>query len=94
MKFSLQQLGVDFETGRIDIDKIESGITSSKRNKIRIVLDIISDLQSKMNRNVPIEDVKAAAEEQGVMDIDDVLEKLRNDGTIFSPRPGHVRMVK
>lgn len=95
VKFALQQLGVDFETGRIDIDKIESGITTSQRSKIRIVTDIINDLESKTgSKNISIEDVKAAAEEQGIKAIDDTIEKLRNDGTIFTPKPGYVRLVK
>ena len=93
MKISLQQLGIDVETGRIDIDKIESGISASKRSKMRMVLDIIADLETKLGKNVPIEDVKAAAEEQGIKDIDEILEKLKSEGLIFVPKAGHVRRV-
>ena len=95
MKFSLQQLGVDFETGRIDIDKLESGITTSQRSRIRIIMDIINDLESKTgSKNVSVEDVIAAAEEQGIKNIEETLERLRSDGTVFTPKPGFVRMVK
>jgi len=93
MKISLQQLGVDVETGRIDIDKIESGISASKRSRMRMVLDIIADLEAKLGKNVPIEDVKAAAEEQGIKDIDEILDKLKSEGLIFVPKAGHVRRV-
>lgn len=94
MKFSLYQLGVDVETGKIDIDKMESGITTSKRNKLRIVIDIITELESKIGKDVPKEDIIAAAEEQGLGNIEDILEKLNNEGTIFNSKPGHVRLVR
>ncbi|MCD6381456.1 MAG: minichromosome maintenance protein MCM [Candidatus Aenigmarchaeota archaeon] len=94
MKFSLQQLGIDMETGKIDIDKIESGITTSQRSKIRVILEIIDELAKEMDsKNVSIEDVKAAAEEKGITDVDEVLDRLKNDGLIFQPKPGYVRKV-
>ncbi len=92
MKYSLMQLGYDIETGRIDIDKIESGITASKRRKIGVILEILDEVL-KDAREVAIEDLKAEAESRGVTDIDEVIEKLRREGTIFEPRPGFVRKV-
>ena len=91
MTFSIQQLGTEIETGKIDIDRMESGITSSQRSKIKIILDIMSELESKIGKNIPIEDVKAAAEEQGIENADEMLEKLDREGLIFHPKPGHVR---
>jgi len=93
MKYSLQQLGYDIETGRFDIDKMETGITSSQRNKIRMLLDVISELEEKLGKNVSIEDVKAAAEEQGIENVDEILEKLKHEGLIFQPKPGFIRRV-
>ncbi len=93
MKASLQQLGIDIETGRIDIDKIESGITSSQRARMRLLLQIIGELEEKLGKNVPIEDVKAAAEERGIKDADELLEKLKKEGLIFTPRAGYIRRV-
>lgn len=92
MKYSLMQLGTDMETGRIDIDRLESGITASRRRKIGVVVGIITSLQ-KGQKDVAVEDVKAEAQTQGIENIDDVLEHLRNEGTIFEPRPGYVRKV-
>ncbi len=92
MKYSLTQLGMDVETGRIDIDKIESGITASKRRKIGIVMDILESMQ-KGHKEVSIEDVKAEAESQGVENLEEILDRLRRDGTIFEPRPGFIKKV-
>src|SRR3989338_5928169 len=64
MKYSLSQLGYDYETGRIDIEE---------------------NLQKTM-KEVPIEDIKAAAEEQGIENADEIIEKLKSEGTLFEPR--------
>ncbi len=94
MKYSLSQLGYDYETGRIDIDRIESGVTASRRRKIGILVGIIDDMQ-KESREIAVEDVKAEAESQGVeaKDVDDLVERLKREGTIFEPRPGFIRKI-
>lgn len=93
VKFSLMQLGYDSETGRIDIDKIESGITSSTRSKLRIIQDIISDLQKETGKEVALSDVEAQAEEQGIEGarVRDVIERLKREGLIFEPKPGYIK---
>ncbi len=93
MQYSLSQLGYDIETGRIDIDKIESGITAGKRRKIVDVLGIIDRMQREEGKEIAVDDVKAAAEEAGMENIDEVLEHLKRDGVIYEPRPGFVRKV-
>jgi len=93
MQYSLSQLGYDIETGRIDIDKIESGITAGRRRKIVDVLGIIDRLQREVGREVAIDDVKATAEEAGLGDIDETLEHLKREGMIYEPRPGFIRKI-
>ena len=92
MRFSLSQLGQDPETGRIDIDRLESGVTASQRNKYRAVLDIIDQL-GKRGEAVAIEDVKAESEAQGLSGVDDIIEKLKHDGSVFEPRSGFIRKL-
>jgi len=95
MKYSLQQLGYDYETGKIDIDKIESGVTTSQRSKIRIIMEIIDSLQKELGKEISIEDLKAEAESQGIKekDTEDILRRLKEEGTVFEPRPGFIRKV-
>ncbi|MBI2579307.1 MAG: minichromosome maintenance protein MCM, partial [Candidatus Aenigmarchaeota archaeon] len=90
MKYSLSQLGYDYETGRIDIDRVEGGMPAGRRRKIHQVLEIIESLQKTM-KEVPVEDVKAAAEEQGIEGIDEIIERLKNEGTLFEPRVGFIK---
>ncbi|MBS3056289.1 MAG: minichromosome maintenance protein MCM [Candidatus Aenigmarchaeota archaeon] len=93
MKYSLSQLGMDPETGKIDIDRIESGVTASQRSKIRIAIEIIETLEKELGKEVPIEDVKAEAENRGLGNIDEILEKLKNEGMIYEPRSGFIRKL-
>lgn len=93
MKFSLMQLGFDKETGQIDIDRVESGISATQRSKIRTILDIIETLQKQTGKEVAIVDVLAEAETQGVERAEEVIDKLKREGMIFEPRSGHVKKL-
>lgn len=94
MKVSLYQLGYDIESGRIDIDKMESGVTASKRRKIGIIMEILEKLQKELGREVQMEDLKAEAENQGITEgVQEIVERLIREGTIFEPRPGFLRRV-
>lgn len=92
----LQQVSVDIETGRFDIDKLESGITSTKRNKIRVVIQIVSSMQTESeDKTASIEDVIAEAEDQGIesADASKIINDLIQSGELFEPRRGRIRKV-
>lgn len=94
MKYSLEQLGTDVTTGKIDIDRLESGISSSQRNRIRAVMDMIKDLQKQVGgKEIAMQDLRAEAEEQGIKDFDEVFERLKQEGMIFVPRSGYIKTV-
>ncbi len=94
MKYSLVQLGTDIETGKIDIDRLESGISTSQRNRIKMMMDIIKNLQEQMGgKEVAVQDLKAEAEDQGIANVDETLERLKQEGMIFVPKAGYIRTV-
>ncbi|MFA5019996.1 MAG: LAGLIDADG family homing endonuclease [Candidatus Pacearchaeota archaeon] len=94
LKYYMMQAGYDYETKSFDIDKIATGITSSKRGKILQVKEVISNLESKIGKPLPIEEVenelkgKMTAEE-----ITEALDKLRLAGDIFQPKKGFIQKV-
>ncbi len=92
MKCSLKQLGLDPETGEIDIDRSEGGTPASERSKIRIVLDIIDKL-SETKKEIALEELRSAARGDGVDDVDDIIERLKTQGLLFEPSPGFVQKV-
>ncbi len=87
LNYCLAQVGMD-EKGRIDIDRITTGIGASQRSKILTVRDIIIKL-SDMNNGSAIDkkEVIKAAEEKGIKrpDVEEALEKLKRNGDIFEP---------
>jgi replicative DNA helicase Mcm len=94
MEYSIKQLGFDTETGKIDIDKTE-GVSSSQRGKLIKVIDIIEKLEKTIGKPVPIDEVKAAAQDEGVSerDVDDVVQRLKKEGVIFEPRTNFIQKV-
>ncbi|MFB6192774.1 MAG: minichromosome maintenance protein MCM [Candidatus Nanohaloarchaea archaeon] len=94
LKYSLEQIGVDPETGEFDIDRIESGVSSSQRNRVQTVKHII-DTISGSDDSAPIEDVLDEAEEEGIGrdKAEEVIENLKRDGELFEPKQGQVQKI-
>jgi len=95
LEYCLQQIGVDPETGRIDVDKITTGFTSSQRKKVIDVREIIKDLEKKQGPEISVQDIVDAAAQKG-MDADKVeeaLHKLKLSGDIYEPRRGYISRI-
>ena len=92
VNFCLMQIGMDPETGKIDIDRITTGITASQRSHISIIKEIIMELERGVGKIIPIEDVIREAEIRDVRkDItEEVIERLKRGGDLYSPRHGIV----
>jgi replicative DNA helicase Mcm len=93
LHYCLSEIGVDPETGKIDIDRITSGITASQRNKVHIVKEIIDELENKIGKTIPLDDLIKEAEAQGVGDVDDIIERLKRSGDIFEPKRGFIQKI-
>lgn len=91
MKYYLMQVGYDYESKTFDIDKATTGITSSDRNKIFTVRDTITQLESKLGKMIPIEELEKELEGKlSKEEIDEAITKLNSQGEIFKPRRGYV----
>ena len=96
LKHCLMQVGFDYETGQIDIDRISTGISTSERKKIISVREIISELEKKLGgKMIPIEDVVMESKEKGIAEdkVNESIEKLKRSGDIYEPRHGFVSRV-
>lgn len=92
MKYSLRQLGVDPETGLIDIDRTEGSTPASERSQIRVVLDIISSLSEK-KKEVDVKEIVEKAIKEGVNNSEEIVDKLKREGLLFEVKPGHVQKI-
>jgi replicative DNA helicase Mcm len=93
---SLEQIGVDPETGQIDIDYVYSGISRSQRDRIVTVLSIIQEYQNESVWGAPEELILEKAEEQGIDRgrTREILEKLRERGDVYTPKEGYYRSLR
>jgi replicative DNA helicase Mcm len=94
MHFYLLQVGFDKETGTIDIDRIATGIPASERNRIVIVRETITTLESRTGKLIPISELKAElADKIEEGEIDEIIDKLKRGGDIFEPKKGFVQRI-
>lgn len=89
LHYTLSQIGMDPDTGRIDIDRITTGVTSSQRNHIVIVREAINEL-AKEYKQIPEEEIMKLCEKKGLEEtkIEEVLQKLNRTGDVFQPKHG------
>jgi replicative DNA helicase Mcm len=93
--FCLMQIGVDPETGKIDIDRISTGVSASQRSHISVVKEIIKELEGLIGKQVPVDDILMKAKEKG-MDpekAEDIIDILKKEGVIFTPRSGFISRI-
>ncbi len=94
MKYYLMQVGYDYESKTIDIDKITLGRTASQRNKVFIVRDIITELEGRMGKLIPVEEIEKELENKLNRDeIGDAITELEKHSIIFKPRRGYVQKM-
>lgn len=95
LHYCLSQIGIDPETGKIDIDRITTGIPATERGKIVTIKEIISELEEQLGKTIPIDDVIRMAAEKGISDdkVEEAVEKLKRSGDIFEPRHGFISKI-
>ncbi|MBI2575415.1 hypothetical protein HYV82_06035, partial [Candidatus Woesearchaeota archaeon] len=92
LSYCLVQVGLDKETGRIDIDRISTGIPASQRDRIYAIKSIITEMEGKIGKAIPIVDIIKAALDKGISehDAEEVVQRLKLSGDIYEPRSGFV----
>lgn len=90
LHYALAQIGSDPETGKFDIDRITTGITASQRNHISIVKEVINQLSKEKGEEIPEDELIIECEAKGIEEskVEEVLEKLKRTGDIYSPKRG------
>ncbi len=91
MKYYLMQVGYDYESKTFDIDRGTGGMAASQRNKVFMVRDTIIQLESRMGKMIPIEEIEKELDGKLTKDeIEEAITKLDVSGVIFRPRKGYV----
>jgi len=91
MKYYLMQVGYDYESKTFDIDKISGKFSSSQRNRIFMVKETITALESKMGKMIPYEELEKELEGRMEKDeLEDIINRLVKDNEIYKPKKGYI----
>ncbi len=94
IKSYMRQVGYDEEAQSFDIDKITTGITSSKRGKILLVKETISQLETRFGKLIPEEDLFKTMEGKiSPIELEEALNQLSKSGDIFKPKKGFIQRI-
>jgi len=94
VKYYLMQVGYDYESKTFDIDKIYTGMTASKRNKVLIVRETITGLKERLGELIPIEEIEKELEDKLTKDeIEYAINELIKNSVIYQPRQGYVQKL-
>ena len=95
MEACLRKVGVDPDTGLLDVDIIATGVSKTTRDKTKLMLDIIRDVSKEQQGSAPLEIVLDKAEEQGVerSRAEEIITRLKRDGSIMEPKHKMLRLV-
>ncbi len=95
--YCLKEVATDKETGVIDIDRISTDVSSSQRNKMMLVKELLVKIEEEMGGNKQIEKEKlvAACAEKGIKsdELEKILELMHRSGEVFEPRRGVVQRL-
>jgi replicative DNA helicase Mcm len=95
LHYCMSQVGIDPDTGKIDVDILTTGVSSSARSNIIVIKEVINDLENKIGKTLPVDDVAREAQERGISadKVEEVLEKLKRSGDIFEPKRGFIQKI-
>lgn len=95
VRTSLQDIGVDPETGEFDADIIEAGTSESHRDRIKNLKQLIADIEEEYKDGAPTEIVLERASEVGMnrSKAEHEIEKLKQKGKVYEPSTDHLRAV-
>ncbi len=95
LTYCLNNIGIDPETGKVDIDVITTGIPSSERSQISQIREIIVGLEEKIGKVVPLSDIIAEAKEKNIKEgrVEEVIDRLKRSGDIFEPKRNFIQRI-
>jgi DNA replicative helicase MCM subunit Mcm2 (Cdc46/Mcm family)/intein/homing endonuclease len=93
---SIEMSLLDPETGMLDVSMIDMGRPKSQRDKLTVIMGIISQLDKKNNNEGAI--VKEVYEDTRAENIPDsftrkIIDELKQKGDVYEPRPDRLKLT-
>ena len=90
----LKEVGVDPETGEIDIDRVEGGTPKSDRDKLKKVTDEIEYLEEEYAGKAPVNVlISNMADKYSISEdkVESIIRNLKQKGIIYEPTSGYLK---
>ncbi|MFW9931162.1 MAG: minichromosome maintenance protein MCM [Candidatus Thorarchaeota archaeon] len=96
MEESLRMVALDRVTGKIDIDRLVSTMSSSQRSSSDVILKAMKDIESEGTSIVSEEELITRAETMGLARerAEEVIKKLLAEGILFNPTHGKLKRAQ
>lgn len=95
VKQSLQDVGIDPETGELDADLIEVGNSKSQRDRIKSLEQTVRDLSSEYESGAPHSEVIEEMVADGILEekAEKAIAKGLKQGNLYEPESGKLRLT-
>jgi len=93
MKKSLEEVGIDVSSHKLDIDLIMTGKPKSMRDKLSVILGVIVEMGKEtgmVEKSALLEKLETEYEITGP-EAESLIRKMLSEGTIYSPREGYLK---
>jgi replicative DNA helicase Mcm len=93
MKRSLEEVGIDISSDRVDIDIIMTGKSKSLRDKLRMVLSKMFEMEKETGMVEKSELLERLDKENEIAEheAERLIGQLIKEGTLYSPRDGYLK---
>lgn len=90
---SLEEVGIDFSTGKVDIDILMTGKPKGTQDKMSTVVRMVVELQKATGSAVREEVVQRLIEEKGLSEreANQMIDALLREGTFYEPKEGCIK---
>ncbi|WP_297980864.1 minichromosome maintenance protein MCM [uncultured Methanobrevibacter sp.] len=92
---TLEQIGMDPDTGKIDIARVEGGTPTSDRDRINKIMDEIGHLEEEFQQ-APVDTIKENMKEKYDMTnekVDTLLKQIIAKGLVYEPTRGFLKKL-
>jgi replicative DNA helicase Mcm len=91
VEYALHQVGVDPESGDLDVDMVESGTSESQRQRVRGTMAIIKDLEGR--QPAELSEIRDLYEQRGFDSgkFEHTIQSLKDQGDIYEPQTDTLR---
>jgi replicative DNA helicase Mcm len=93
--YCLKQIGYDEKLGIYDTSRITEKIPTSRRGKVQVFLRMLYELEQRLGKFIPMEEIKARIKEKGIeeWELEEITEELKKSGNLFEPKPGTLQLI-